>query len=388
MKIYIIPAWYPQNDTDITASFFREQAHALADRGHDVTVIHIEPISFTRLFRQPKHDVKLWQDGNVRTIFHKVIIPLPAKLKSLQEKYISKLFCRIIKGQIEDDVKAGFGAPDVLHAHVAHSCAYYCLYAKEHLKLPLVVTEHYSGLLLGTASDREYERVRQAIERSDVFIFVGSNFQKTLCDKLRIKKSTYVVPNMVDVSGFEIKNKQNDAFTFLSAGSLKSNKSFDLVIKAFHQAFNKKEPVKLIVAGDGDEYASLCELIHDLGEENRIFMFGRYSRGQGRDLFSGADAFVLTSRVETFGIVYIEALASGIPCIGTKGQGADDIIDESNGFLVEYGNVNELAQQMRKIFSDYSKYDPQAIRQKCTEKFSVDSVCKQIEKVYQNLLEK
>ena len=45
MNIYIIPAWYPQNQGDITASFFREQAHALSQRGHNVTVIHIEPLS-------------------------------------------------------------------------------------------------------------------------------------------------------------------------------------------------------------------------------------------------------------------------------------------------------------------------------------------------------
>jgi len=385
LKIYIIPAWYPSSETDLNGTFIRQQAHALSDRGHDVTVIHIESISFTRLFKQPKHDVRLWQDGNVRTLFHKVIVPLPSKLGRMQDKYISMLFYKIINKQIDADIANGLSAPDILHAHVSHSCAYYCLYAKEKLKLPLVVTEHYSGLLLGTATEREYSRVRETIEKSDAFIFVGSNFQMTLCDRLKINKSTHVIPNMVDVSSYEIKKKQNDTFTFLSAGHLKSNKSFDLVIKAFHQAFNKKESVRLIVAGDGDEYNFLCELIHELGEDNRISMFGRYSREQGKKMFSGSDAFVLTSRVETFGIVYIEALASGIPCIGTKCQGADDIIDESNGYLVEYGDVDELAQRMKEIYEEYDRYDSQKIRQQCSDKFSVDSVCKQIEQLYREV---
>ena len=131
MKLFIIPAWYPQNKDDITASFFREQAHALADSGHDVTVIHIEPVSFSRFLRQPKHDIRLWQDGNVRTVFHKVIIPIPGKFTDAQEKYISKLFYKIIQDQIEKDKAEGLSPPDILHAHVSHSCAYYCLYAKE-----------------------------------------------------------------------------------------------------------------------------------------------------------------------------------------------------------------------------------------------------------------
>lgn len=80
MNLYIIPAWYPQNDDDVTAIFFREQAHALAERGHNVTVIHIEPVSVTQCLSKKWHSERVWQDGNVRTIFHKVIIPIPAKL--------------------------------------------------------------------------------------------------------------------------------------------------------------------------------------------------------------------------------------------------------------------------------------------------------------------
>ena len=385
MKIYIIPAWYPSNERDLNGIFVRQQAHALADNGHDVTVIHIEPLSFTKLLRQLKHDIRLWQDGNVRTIFHKVIIPIPGKLADTQDKYISKLFYKIIQDQIEKDKAEGLNAPDVLHAHVSHSCAYYCLYAKEKLNIPLVVTEHYSGLLLGTASKREYRRVHNTIENADAFIFVGSNFQRTLCNKLDIHKETYVIPNMIDTSAFEIKNTENRCFTFLTACHLKKHKSVDLVVTAFHQAFDSSFPVKLIIAGDGDERKNLESLIARYNEENRISLFGRYSREQAKKLFSNSDAFVLTSKVEPFGIVYIEALASGLPCIGTKGQGADDIIDDTNGYLVKYGKIDELAQKMKELYFNKSRYTSATIRQKCIDLFSSDSVCRRIEKIYLEL---
>lgn len=386
MNIYIIPAWYPQNDADITASFFREQAHALAQYGHKVTVIHIEPLSVTGVFSKKWHSQRVWQDGDVRTIFHKVIVPIPAKLGKVQDKYISNLFYRIIHKQIDEDIKNGLTGPDVIHAHVSHSCAYYCVEPAKRLKLPLVVTEHYSGLVLGSATPKEYEKVAYTINNSDAFIFVGSNFQKFLCNKLGIEKETYVISNMIDTSMYELCDTKNDVFTFLSACHLKENKSVDLVVRAFHKAFNKDETVTLVIAGDGDEYDNLSGLITELSEEDRITMFGRYTREQSKELFSSADTFVLTSKVETFGIVYIEALASGVPCIGTKGQGADDIINGLNGFTVEYGNIDELAQAMRYLYANRSKYNATDIRRDCIDRFSKPNICKDIEAVYEKVL--
>lgn len=387
MNIYIIPAWYPQNKGDITASFFREQAHALSQHGHNVTVIHIEPLSVTGVFSKPWHSKRIWQDEKVRTIYHKVIVPVLAKFGSIQDKYISNLFYKIINEQIIEDSKNGVGSPNVIHAHVSHSCAYYCVSASKRLGIPLVVTEHYSGLVLGTASEKEYERVAYTINNSDAFIFVGSRFQDYLCNRLEVNKKTYVVPNMIDSGNYTINQRlDKDSFAFLTAGHLKANKSMDLVVKAFNKAFTTEENAKLVIAGDGDEYNNLKCLIEELGEQNRISMFGRYTRDQSKELFANADAFVLTSKVETFGIVYIEALCSGIPCIGTKGQGADDIINESNGFTVDYGDVELLSEKMKELYKNRDKYNRQHIRQSCVDKFDKSNVCKLIEEVYNTVL--
>lgn len=387
MNIYIVPAWYPQNNEDITASFFREQAKALADRGHNVTVIHIEPLSVTRVLSKPWHYRSVWQDGKVRTVFHKVIVPVIAKFSKLQDKYISNLFYKIIKQQIDEDNAQGIAAPDLIHAHVSHSCAYYCVYGAKKLNIPLVVTEHYSGLVLGVASEKEYERVVYTINNCDEFIFVGSRFRDYMCNRLGIKRDTKVICNMIDTDSYGIKREEdNEVFTFLTACHLKTHKSVDLVVKAFNQAFDKDAPVKLVIAGSGDEYDNLKDLIETLDEKDRITMLGRYTREQSKELFSNADAFVLTSEVEPFGIVYIESLASGVPCIGTKGQGADDIIDDSNGFTVEYGNIDELAARMKELFENRQLYNRESIRQVCIDKFDKSSICKQIEQIYETVV--
>lgn len=389
MNIYVITPWYPQEEGDLYGIFVREQAHALAERGHRVTVFRVDPLSVTHAFQKPWHGERVWQDGDVRTIFHEVIIPVPAKLDKIQDAYISNVFYKILKKQIERDEAAGFGKPDVLHTHVSHSCAYYCLEAAKKLSIPLVVTEHYSGLLLGTASDREYCRVRKTIEQSEAFIYVGKRFQHTLNQRLGIDKQTYVVPNLFDPDVFSLKDRAGtEKFTFLTACHLTANKSVDNVILALHKVFPDVQDVRLVIAGDGAEMDHLKALVTELGEKDRVEFFGSYSREQAGELFANADAFVLTSKVETFGIVYLEALASGVPCIGTAGQGADDIIDDTNGFRVTYDDVDELAARMRDLYENRGSYHPQALREDCVARFGKEVICKEIEKVYDVVISK
>ena len=169
---------------------------------------------------------------------------------------------------------------------------------------------------------------------------------------------------------------------------LKEHKGVANVINAFHEAFSEKDDVRLLIAGDGNERKHLEKIVIDLQESSRISFIGRYSRSDITRIFTQADAFVLVSEVEPFGIVYIEALMCGLPCIGTAGQGAEDIIDDSNGIKVEYGDIESLANAMRKIYSEISAYNPQLIRQQCMEKFSYNSVCQQIEGRYATLVQK
>ena len=390
MHIYLIPAWYPQNAEDVTACFFREQAQALAKRGHLVTVIHISPLSCKYAFKGSWHQQKMWKDGNVRTFYHRIIIPVPGKLTILQDWYISRCYRIIIGRQIQADLEQGMIPPKLVHAHVSHSCAFYCLDACRRMRLPLVVTEHFSGLLLGTASGRDYYRVKKTILKADAFIFVGSCFQKRICRQLGINRETHVIPNMVEPKPFEEISRVSihDSFTFLTACHLTADKSVDLIVQAFHSVFPKSSQTRLLIYGDGKEFANLQELTKSLEETDRVFFYGRYSRKDVPEVFSQADAFVLTSRVETFGIVYIEAMMCGLPCIGTSGQGAEDIIDSSNGLKVPYGDLDALGKAMRQMAERRSQYDPETIREQCIARFSADTVCSAIEKIYHEVLTK
>lgn len=384
MNIYIVPAWYPENEKDINASFFREQARALSNRGHQVTVIKINTITCKKMLFSKWYSKRFWQDGNVRVFFHDVVIPCPKHFGFLQERMIDKLYASIIDRHRREDKKRQ-EEPDLIHAHVSLDAGFHSVYAAKQNQLPLVVTEHYSGLLTDSIDNRDWNKVAYTIKNSEKFIFVGSNFQKKVCSQLNVHKKTFVIPNMVDVEKFKCTNVATTKFTVLCACYLKKHKSVNLIIEAFNQAFGKEENIQLVIAGDGEEKESLMKLVDRLGLNEKVTFKGRCSREQIADLFAQSHLFALTSKVEPFGVVYIEAIASGVPIIGTKGQGAEDIINSNNGILVNYGKITELGAAMKYVYDNYSLYKREKIREDCVNRFSEVSICQQIEKIYKNI---
>ena len=78
----------------------------------------------------------------------------------------------------------------------------------------------------------------------------------------------------------------------------------------------------------------------------------------------GCDAFVLASRAETFGVVYVEAMAAGLPVIATACGGPEDFVSEENGILIPADNEEKLTEALIEMYHMAHKYDKQAISEK------------------------
>jgi glycosyltransferase involved in cell wall biosynthesis len=96
---------------------------------------------------------------------------------------------------------------------------------------------------------------------------------------------------------------------------------------------------------------------------------------------------VLASRGETFGVVYIEALAAGVPVIGTKCGGPEDFVSEDMGLLVEVDNVEALTGAMQHMIEHSGEYDRELIKRKIKDSFSPQTVARELE-IFQDGLEK
>jgi len=175
-------------------------------------------------------------------------------------------------------------------------------------------------------------------------------------------------------------------FKIISAGNLKPTKGFDLLIEAVAGIVRDGIPIRLAIFGDGDQRASLDRLIMDRGMKNAICCFGGVENSILRNLYPLFDAFILPSYSETFGIVYLEAMAAGIVTVGVRGQGIDGVIKHGdNGLLVDPKSIESIEQQIRWIISHPTEAKNIAQEGKILvdRDFRLEQLCDRIMSVYE-----
>ena len=96
----------------------------------------------------------------------------------------------------------------------------------------------------------------------------------------------------------------------------------------------------------------------------------------------------MASEHETFGVVYIEALACGKPVIGTYNGGADDIIKDYNGLIIEKNNIKKLKDALIKMRKDYKTYNKNEIREKTILSYSEKVLVEKLKGVYKEIYER
>ncbi len=132
----------------------------------------------------------------------------------------------------------------------------------------------------------------------------------------------------------------------LSVGRLASAdayKGFDLLIESLPLIRRDYPTARLRIVGQGDDQPRLTALATRLGVAGSVDFLGPIDDEALRTEYAACDLFALPSRREGFGLVYLEAMTHGKPCIGARAGGAPEVINDTVGALVEYGNLADLA---------------------------------------------
>lgn len=177
-----------------------------------------------------------------------------------------------------------------------------------------------------------------------------------------------VVPNGIDLARFSsIKKKSHSMFTFLFLGRLVEDKCVDDALRACANISN----ARLLIAGSGPQEGALRALAHELRLPERVSFLG--ARTDVETLLAEVDCVVLPSQREGFGLVAIEALASGIPAIVSDIANASGAVkDGINGFVVPVRDIHALSGAMTRIASRAEEYERLAANtRKSMERFSI-----------------
>jgi glycosyltransferase involved in cell wall biosynthesis len=199
-----------------------------------------------------------------------------------------------------------------------------------------------------------------------------------------------VIPNMIREDQFIPPSvpRKTDPFVFLWAGRLEHVKGVDLLLEAVKKLSGLTDrQFSVRLAGKGPLRSDLEKQAAALEVDHRVSFLGRLSREEMLEEFQGTNCFVLPSRYEAFGVVLIEAMATGLPVIATRSGGPDSIVTEENGLLIEREDAVELAEAMLHMMDHANEYPAGLIRSRTLERYGDASVMEQYKLLFLQLLE-
>jgi glycosyltransferase involved in cell wall biosynthesis len=191
-------------------------------------------------------------------------------------------------------------------------------------------------------------------------IFVSQYVQRqveTLFPAGLQKKRIWIVHNPIDGSLFS-PIPRREAWTALKlpvgdplilfVGSLIPRKAIHLLIDAFSEVIKQHPRARLMIVGDGPQGGELEKKIQEKGLNGFVSLEGRKSQAELRYYYSAADLFVLPSLMESFGLVFIEAMLCGCPVLGTAEALKEILPSDANGFYIPPGDVQLLTRGIHK----------------------------------------
>ena len=130
-------------------------------------------------------------------------------------------------------------------------------------------------------------------------------------------------------------------------------KGLDTVIQVMPRLLQADPQIRYVVVGDGDDRPRLEQLARDVGVTDHVLFAGARTDQELAAMYDACQVMVLPSRKEGFGLVFLEAMAFGMPVVGGNFGGTPEVVvDGETGFLVDYGNLDCLADRLLRLLSE------------------------------------
>lgn len=206
--------------------------------------------------------------------------------------------------------------------------------------------------------------IKHGIEESDAVTAVSNNLVELTKNTLEVKKELHVIYNFVNEKKYFRKDMPSFKTQYgitesekviVHISNFRKVKRIEDVVHTFYH-IQKEIDAKLVLIGDGPECAVISELVDTLELTDKVLFLGKQKRVE--DILSIADIKLLMSQKESFGLVLLEAMACGVPCIGTNVGGIPEVIDHGKtGYLVELGDSMQAAKYALQLLTDTETYE-------------------------------
>lgn len=285
---------------------------------------------------------------------------------------------------------------DILHVHYALPHAICAFLAKQmvgdHLKV--ITTLHGTDITVLGQDASISDMIRLGINKSDAVTAVSQDLINQTRESLQITRPIELTYNFVDKRVYyprDVKELRKDFASedekiVIHISNFRPVKRVPDVVDIF-QKINAQVKSRLLFVGEGPELSKVMSLVKEKGLLDRVHFCGK--QDDVAQIISLADLMLLPSEKEAFGLVALEAMACGVPTVGTNAGGIPEVIVHGvSGYLAPIGDTNLMADYSVRLLTDQILY--QSVAEACIHRarktFCNNQIAEQYENIYYSVL--
>jgi teichuronic acid biosynthesis glycosyltransferase TuaC len=380
LHVLTLTPFFPSDQNEVNGCFVAEPIEQLKQFGVDSSVIAVSPIYRPRKQPDPSAAAEWVRYPQV---------PGNLGLSTAGNLLYARLLRRIRKLHSVKPI-------DVIHAHAALPCGHAAWLLSRSLNIPFVVTVHgldvfNTCFIDGIPATWRREASVNVYRAARTVICISGKVQQILRTGTAKETCSAVVYNGVNPNLFSpnpVEARQRDP-EILVVGSLVRSKGHELVLRAIGNLRSPFPKLRCRIIGEGTDRDEFESLVRQLGIGQQVQFVGRQSRSEVAEAMRRCSVFVLPSRNEGLGCVYLEAMSCGKPAIGCRGQGIDEVIEHGkNGWLIPVDGLEELLQGLSTLLqsADVSSRVGIAARATILNGFTLSDQARRLANVYRQAI--
>jgi teichuronic acid biosynthesis glycosyltransferase TuaC len=345
--VLTLTPFYPSRGNDVSGCFVAETLEQLVAQGAQSSVVAVDSIYHPRKMSSDEFPAQ-W-------------IRYPQLPGNLGLSSAGRLLGLVLLNRVRRLQQRS--AVSVIHAHAALPCGHAAAFLSRRLGIPFVVTIHGLDVFNncfeeGIAAGRRRKASSFVYRNAHTVICISEKIERLLRDGVGSEVNAEVVYNGTDPERFTPGNSidgsaREELPTILMVGNLLAGKGHELVFSAVSRLVNLFPKLQCHIIGEGADRERFAKFAERLGIRGHIYFLGRRSRAEVAQAMRDCTVFVLPSRFEGLGCVYLEAMATGKPVIACRGQGIDEIIQHgANGWLIPVDGLEDLVQGLQVLLGD------------------------------------
>ena len=392
--------WYPENSTDIHATYVHDINRHLVERGHKVRVVtpghpglaEREEFDGVEIVRFPMNLPEDLTYGKVAQ----------SKVSAWGKLSRLAVMAAYVRGQRAHAIKEGRDfAATIIHGHWAIPTGPAIVSAANRLKIPSVITMHGGDVYVNESQGYNFPTrwyVRPVLKRT----LRAASCLTAISDDCRVHalnagahdRDIRIIMNGADLKRFcpgptsaDDSKRYGDRMIF-ACRQLFPRKGIRFLLRAIAELRPDFPDIEVVIAGDGFEREDLEKLAKDLEIDDCTEFLGWVPNAELPRFYRAAVASVIPSLEEGFGIPAAEAMGCEIPVVASDAGGLPEVVEDGvTGYVVPKGDAEAIAAALRKLLDDPDRAHEMGVagRKRSLERFSWELTAKKIEAAYESL---